>query len=122
MNQKTKNILTWVLTGLVGLLFVGSATAKLMGSGAEAEKMAAAMGGLQTLKAIGILELCLVVLWIIPRTAFIGALMLMCYMGGAIAVHTTTGQPVMGPIVIESMIWLVSFLRFPQFWAMVKGN
>ena len=43
MTQKTKNIIGWVLTGLLGFVFIASATMKLIG-GEEALKGAAAMG------------------------------------------------------------------------------
>jgi hypothetical protein len=112
-SEKSKKITQWVLTGLVGFIFLGSAVGKFTAN-EEALKMAAGFGldaGTYTL--LGILELICVILFIIPRTGIIGTLLLAAYMGGAIATHLEHGQSIVAPCVIQSFLFIVAFYRFP---------
>lgn len=114
MTTKTKNIINWSLAGIVGFIFIGSASSKLIG-GAEALEMAKGIGlDANNFKILGLVEIISVVLFLIPRTGIIGTLLLAAYMGGAIATHLTHGQPLIAPIIIEAIIWIVSVLRFPE--------
>lgn len=110
-NQK---ILYWSLTALIGLIFIGSATGKLM-PGSGATDMAAQMGiSVGTIKAIGTVELLCVLFFIFPRSGVLGTLLLTAYMGGAIAVHVTKGLPIAAPAIIMAVLWLVAIYRFPE--------
>ena len=111
MNSKTKNILIWTLTGLVSLVFIGSGIFKLMGGNAE---MANGVGGASNLISLGILELIITALFIYPKTGVVGALLMIAYMGGAMAVLFVSHQPYVFIIVIQALIWITSALRFPE--------
>jgi len=114
MTTKTKNIINWGLTILVGFIFVGSSISKLIG-GEEALQMAQSIGlNADTFKIVALLELSSVILFIIPRTGILGTLLLAAYMGGAIATHLTHNQSVIAPVIIESIIWIVAIIRFPE--------
>src|SRR5205085_1707445 len=53
MSPKTRNIIGWILTGLLALLFLWSASTKLIG-GAEMEKNTAGLGvSMSVLKILG---------------------------------------------------------------------
>ena len=113
-SEKSKKITQWVLTGLVGFIFLGSAVGKFTAN-EEALKMAAGFGldaGTYTL--LGILELICVILFIIPRTGILGTLLLAAYMGGAIATHLEHGLSIVAPCVIQSFLFIVAFYRFPE--------
>lgn len=60
---------------------------------------------------IGILELACVVLYAIPRTAVLGAVLLTGYLGGAVATHVRVGDQFVSPIIIGVVVWLALFLR-----------
>jgi hypothetical protein len=77
-------------------------------------EMAKTLGGQAHLTFLGILELVIVVLWFIPRTGVVGALLAMTYMSGAIAVHFVSNQPVAIPVAIEVLIWIATAVRFPE--------
>jgi DoxX-like family len=114
MNSKTKNIINWVLAGLVGFIFVGSAISKLTG-GEEALKMAAGIGlDANAFRMIGIVELISAILFVIPRTGILGTLLLAAYMGGAIATHLEHNQSIIAPAAIQAFVWIVAVIRFDE--------
>lgn len=114
MTTKTKKIIDLSLTGIVGLIFVGSAMSKFFG-GDGAVQMAQDIGlNATNYKFIGLIELVSIILFLIPRTGVLGTLLLAAYMGGAIAVHLTHGQSVMAPAFIEVILWSVAAVRFPE--------
>jgi len=61
--------------------------------------------------ALGIVELTCTVLYLIPRTAVLGAILLTGYLGGAIATHARIGEQFIGPVVLGVLVWLGLFLR-----------
>ncbi|HKC68708.1 MAG TPA: DoxX family protein [Bacteroidia bacterium] len=123
MKEKIKKIVYWVLTGLLAFLFGSSSLGKLFSS-PEALKMAEAFGLTgQTYMMLGIIELVSVILFVIPRTGVLGSLLLIAYMGGAIATHLEHGQPVIAPCVIQAVLWLIVIFRFPELRErLFKGN
>lgn len=121
MNSKTRNIINWGLSGVLAFVFVGSGLFKLSGSSGTIE-MAKSLGGTVNLVTLGVLELLIALLFLIPRTGIIGALLMIAYMGGAMAVHFVTGQPIIVLVVIEILIWIVSALRFPELVQRLQGQ
>ncbi|MCW5814691.1 MAG: DoxX family protein [Labilithrix sp.] len=65
--------------------------------------------------ALGALELVMILLYLVPRTAPIGAVLWTGYLGGAICVHVQQGDPWLShtlfPIYVAVMLWLPLFLR-----------
>jgi hypothetical protein len=114
MSEKTKKIIYWSLTGLIAFVFVGSAMGKLTAD-AKALEMAASMGlDANTYKLLGFIEIISVLLFIYPRTGILGTILLVAYMGGAIATHLEHGQSIIAPCVIQTILILVSIYRFPE--------
>jgi hypothetical protein len=109
-----KRIIYWVLTGLIAFVFLGSAAGKLSAN-EEALKMAAGFGlDAKTYTILGMVELLSVLLFIIPRTGIIGTLLLTAYMGGAIASHLEHGVSIVAPCIVQTLMLLVAFYRFPE--------
>lgn len=122
MSEKTKNIINWVLAGLVGFIFIGSAMSKFMAND-EAIIMAQAMGiDASSYKIIGVVELLSILLFIYPRTGIVGTLLLVAYMGGAIATHLEHGQSIIAPCAIAAFVWIVAVVRFPELKQRLFGN
>jgi hypothetical protein len=114
MTAKTKNIINWILAGLVAFIFIGSAISKLTAN-TEALATAAKMGLTSSAYTIlGVIELLAVALFLYPRTGILGTLILVAYMGGAIATHLEFAQPLIAPILISAFVWIVSVIRFPE--------
>jgi hypothetical protein len=75
MNPKTRNIINWLLAGLVAFIFIGSAFGKISGA-EESIKMAESIGlNANTFLMLGIIEVVAVILFLIPRTGIIGFLL-----------------------------------------------
>lgn len=60
---------------------------------------------------IGILEVSCTVLYLIPATAVLGAILLTGFLGGAICTHLRVGDPFYVQIVLGILIWLGLYLR-----------
>ena len=84
----------WVLSGLIALMLIGpSAGGKLMDYEGK-EKMFGEMGWqTSTMFYIGIVEIAIAIIYLIPRTGFIGAILVTAYLGGATATHVRVSQP-----------------------------
>jgi DoxX-like family len=55
-----------------------------------------------------------IVLYVIPRTAVLGAILLTGYLGGAVAINLRVGNPVFEttfPVIFGALIWAGIFLR-----------
>jgi hypothetical protein len=68
---------------------------------------------------IGILELSVAVLFLIPRTAVLGAILVAAYLGGATATHVRLGQPFIGPVILGILAWIGLYLRDERLKALV---
>ncbi len=60
---------------------------------------------------IAVVELVSVVLYAIPRTTVIGALLLSSYLGGAVASHVRIGESFLNPLVTGLLVWAGLLLR-----------
>lgn len=72
----------------------------------------------QTVVIIGIIELVCLLLYLIPRTAILGAVLWTGYLGGAIATHLRLDNPLFShtlfPIYIAVLVWGGLALRDPR--------
>jgi hypothetical protein len=81
--------------------------------------------GIQTglLTTIGILLLACTVLYVIPATSVLGAVLLTGYLGGAISVHVRVGNPLFGyvlfPVYVGALMWAGLYLREPRLVALL---
>ncbi|PIF45381.1 DoxX-like protein [Chryseobacterium sp. 52] len=115
MKSKGRKVMYWLLTVIVAIVFVGSAMAKLMSS-EQSKEMVTTLGGERHVVILGILELFIAGLWIFSRTAIVGALLAIAYLGGATAVHFVSNQPVIIPVILQVIVWIAVFYRFPELW------
>jgi len=60
---------------------------------------------------LGILEITCTIIYLIPRTAVFGAILVTAYLGGATATHVRINDPFFGPVVFGILIWLGLWLR-----------
>ena len=76
---------------------------------------------LPALPFIASLQLAAIVLFLIPRTAILGAVLLTGYMGGAIASYVRLGElyPPLVPLTTAMLAWLGIYLREPRLRALL---
>ena len=123
MASKSQIITGRVLTGLVGLfLIVGSGIPKFLEWPGKDEMMSKMGIPLALLPTIGVIEIAITVLYLIPRTAFLGAILITAYLGGAIVTHLRVGDPWFFPIIIGVVMWVALGLRQPAIFALAMGD
>lgn len=72
-----------------------------------------------SLPVIGTLELFCAVLYLIPRTTILGAILLTAYFGGATASHVRIQEPFFPPIVMGILVWGGLWLRDQTIRALI---
>lgn len=65
------------------------------------------------------LEITCTLLYLIPRTSVLGAVLLAAYLGGATATHVRVGDPFIAPVALGLMLWLGLWLREPRLKALL---
>jgi DoxX-like family len=60
---------------------------------------------------LGLVLLASTLLYVIPRTAVLGAILLTAYLGGAVATHVRLGQPFVIPVVFGALLWGCLYVR-----------
>ncbi|MGB7157312.1 MAG: DoxX family protein [Tepidisphaeraceae bacterium] len=109
----------WVLSVLPSLLLVFSAVMKLVKPQDVVEGFAHLGWPAHLALALGILELSCTLIYLFPRTAVLGAILLTGYMGGAMATHVRIGEPVFTHVIFGIIIWLGVYLREPRLRALI---
>lgn len=115
-GSRKLTIAGWVVSGLVAAFLAFSASGKFMQPlPAGTVEVISHLGlPLEKLPLIGVLEVLCVVLFLIPRTAFVGAILLAGYLGGAAATHLRVGDPWFFPIILGVVAWVGYGLRRPD--------
>jgi hypothetical protein len=120
----------WVLGVLPAVLMLFSAGMKFSGN-PEVIKGFEHLGWPDQLAiTLGILELGVTLVYLIPQTAVLGAILLTGYLGGATATHVRIGEPWHMTVIVGMMFWFGLYLREPQLRILiplrqlhrVKGN
>lgn len=109
----------WIISALPALMLVFSAVMKLLKPAPVLQEFTRL--GYQEHHAIviGIIELACAIIYLIPRTAVLGAILMTAYLGGAVATHVRIGDPFFTPIIPGVLIWLGLYLRDPRLRALV---
>jgi len=115
MVSKNKvGVMGWsgrVLTVLAVLPFVMSAGMKFMGGPQVLQGFSHFGWPENMLITLGVLEAGSVVLYLIPQTAVLGAIVLTGYLGGALSTHLRIGESVYIHVVLGLFIWGGLYLR-----------
>ena len=64
---------------------------------------------------IGIVELFCLAVYLLPRTAGLGTLLLTGYLGGATMANIISGSDFIHALVIGLLVWAGAWLRMPEF-------
>ena len=71
------------------------------------------------LSTLGIVEIACTILYVIPQTSVLGAILLTGYLGGATATHVRVGDAWFAPVIIGVLVWLGLFLRDARLRALI---
>jgi hypothetical protein len=109
-----------VLSAIPALMLLLSGVFKLVG-GAQMEKDWTRFGyPLAALVPIGITELICALLFAIPRTSVLGAVLMTGYLGGAVATHVRASDLAFpAPAILGALAWLGLYLRDPRLRALL---
>jgi hypothetical protein len=106
-------------TALVTLMLTASAAGKLAAAPAMVDGLIRAGIPPAAITPIAILELSCLALYLIPRTAVLGTLLLTGYFGGATLTHLIAGEALLPPLVIGLIIWAGAWFRVPALRALI---
>lgn len=121
--SKTQRVAGWVLSGLLAVFLIGlSAPGKFRDFEGKAEMFEHLGYSYDTMKGIGVVEVVVTILFLIPRTSFIGAILLTGYLGGATATHVRVGDPYFMPIIMGIVVWIAYALRRPDVVKAALGS
>ena len=71
---------------------------------------------------IGGIELVCLILYLVPRTAVLGAVLMTGYLGGAVATHVRVSSPLLThtvfPVYVALFLWAGLYLREPRLRAL----
>ena len=113
----TLNKLIWtgrVLSALVAAFLLFDGAIKLVPIAAVIESCHRLGYPAEIARHLGLLLVACTVLYVIPRTEMLGALLLTAYLGGATATHVRVGDPFWFPIVMGVVLWGGLYLRRPR--------
>ncbi|MBL8757063.1 MAG: DoxX family protein [Phycisphaerae bacterium] len=65
-------------------------------------------------RPLGVVELACVVLYVVPATSVVGAILVTGYMGGAIAAHVRLEEPFVVQAALGVVVWVSLLLREPR--------
>jgi hypothetical protein len=108
-----------VLSALAALMLLVSGIMKLVNPPAVATEFARLGYSSSSGFGIGIIEILCAVLYAIPSTSVLGAILLTGYLGGAVATHVRIGDPFLPPLIFGVLLWVGLFLRDNRMPALV---
>jgi hypothetical protein len=117
-NSRTALRIGWVLTGLLALFLIFDGVGKLLNL--QQVKDATVDLGLreEMTPVIGIVLLVSLALYLVPRTAFLGAVLLTGYLGGAVLTNWRVDKPLFSTVLFAVYVGIVAwgalYLRDPK--------
>jgi DoxX-like family len=108
-----------VLSALPTLVFFFSAVMKFAKPPGFAEGFAHLGLSEHLAPGLGTLELACALIYLVPRTAMLGAILLTGYLGGAILTHLRVGDPYWMQALLGVMVWGGLFLRDARLRALL---
>ncbi len=113
----------WVLTALPALMLLSGSVTAALRSPQVVEGTTRVGFQASFLPVLAGIEFVCAVLYLIPRTAVLGALLLTAYMGGAVAIHLRLGQAQwVVPVIFGAVIWVGLLLRRPGLRRMMVSG
>jgi hypothetical protein len=115
-----------VLSGIVAVFLFVDALGKLLRVGPVMAGTAKLGYPQQVVFPLGVLLLIGLVLYLVPKTAVLGAIFLTAFLGGAVAAHYRIGSPlathVLFGVYVAAFVWGGLVLRNPRLWTLLTSG
>ncbi|MHC5541838.1 DoxX family protein [Singulisphaera rosea] len=109
----------WVLSGILSLAFLPSAYFKITQPKGFLEEWSKTYPAGSALP-LGVIELSMFVLYLVPKTRYLGGLLMLAYLGGAVATHVHAKDGMFFvPVIVGVIGWLGLYLRDRKLRALV---
>ena len=111
-----------VITGLVVLFMLFDGISKVMKAQQVIDATVRIGFPVTSIIGIGVTLLVCTVVYVIPNTSILGAILLTGYLGGATATQVRAGSPIFEtvfPIIFGILVWLGLYLREPRLRTLV---
>ena len=113
----------YALTGLAALFLAFDTVLKLLAIKQAVQSTTELGYPASAVFTIGVIELVCLALYLVPATTVSGAILLVGYLGGAVATHVRVGNPlashVLFPMYVAAMLWGGLYLREPRLRALL---
>ena len=114
MAWNTQKIAGSVISVLVAVFLVFSGSGKVFFNLPPKERIDTVGYKVDTWRKVGVVEMLTGIVYIVPQTTFIGAILVTAQLGGAMATHVRIGEPPFGPFLIGILAWIGYALRRPD--------
>lgn len=113
----------YILSGLPVLFLLVDAVGKFVKPAAVVEGTQQLGYSESVIVPLGVILLVSTIIYLVPKTSILGAILLTGYLGGAVATHVRVGSPlfshVLFPVYLGVMLWLGLYLRERRLQAVV---
>jgi hypothetical protein len=116
---KWQRVTGWVLSGILAVPFLPSAFFKITQPKSFMEEWVKNYPAASALP-LGVIELTMYILYLVPKTRYLGGLVMLAYLGGAVATHVHANDGIFYvPVIIGVIAWLGLYLRDRKLRALV---
>ena len=119
---KGARIVGWILTGIVSVMMLMSASMKFIKPTGFDEGLRHLGWENVGMTGIGIIEFLCVLLYLVPKTRVLGAIMITGYLGGAIATHVRVSDLFIVPLLLGMAAWGGLYLRDTRVRKLIPFN
>jgi hypothetical protein len=109
----------WIISALIALALVMSAVLKFVQPGDFVGEFTRLGWPGSLAVALGIVEFTCAILYAVPQTAVLGAILVTGYLGGAIATHVRIEEQFVPPLIMGLLAWAGLYLRDSRLRSLV---
>ncbi|MCI0600159.1 MAG: DoxX family protein [Beijerinckiaceae bacterium] len=109
LGSKAMRYAGWIMRGLVVAFLVFDSVIKLLKIDPVIESFAQLGYPISLAQGIGFIELTIAVLYAVPRTSVLGAILLTGLLGGAVASHLRLGSPIFTHVLFGTYAGLLAW-------------